>query len=720
MSSRALRRLQKEQLALAEHQSSDEESDDYEPPSKAKNLFDLLNEGDEAEQQEEEEEEEEASLNIQSQSSPNKTNINNKSKKNKKKKKQNKTNKKQDVSEMSLEELNDMLDTLKTTDSQATEATNEETELQHQDPEASLTPTTRQLISVHYRYLDPDAEMKRMFGSRVVNRETRLSGRLLKKTKLVTAKIDWPIYKKYGMTMETLGVAKHGTTSFAFQHQEIYQDLQLDYLNAIAQHEPEGLFRLLSQYHYHVDSMIQISDIAKQHGDWAAAGDCIDRALYACERAFHPLFTFGSGTVRLPYQRSENRSFFIAVVRHIEFLTRRGCWRTAFEFNKLLFSLSPFEDPTGALLTMDYYALSAREYQYVLDFGKHWKSDGQNYPKDVSFLPNFAFSMAYAKFKLHQQNNKDENNDQVDKDDDLDGSKLLRIAISRFPGFVLRLMEETGISDPIVDQQLSFFTQTTTDDYLTLLLTMYVDRIKDLWKEPEVLNWLQVNISHVLKDNSYHNGALTSIPRENSSNEDALPMNVCRHVLLQDRREWLSLLPRSVTDETYYASDPLPPPDSVTGYDLDERMRVRRNNPRDTSQGGLLAMLQALVAGGQLAPGNQQRIREVMNQIRGRSGRDQIPGAFPGQDEQEASPAVMVEDPMDGSTAPPPSHEDTEYTEEEWHQIQDVIERHEERSVDNEDIDDLVDEEDVELQQALAMSTQQLQEDMERRSQHQE
>lgn len=42
MSSRALRRLQKEQLASVDQNNSDEDSDAYEPPSKAQNLFDLV------------------------------------------------------------------------------------------------------------------------------------------------------------------------------------------------------------------------------------------------------------------------------------------------------------------------------------------------------------------------------------------------------------------------------------------------------------------------------------------------------------------------------------------------------------------------------------------------------------------------------------------------------------------------------------------------------
>jgi membrane protein involved in colicin uptake len=106
-----------------------------------------------------------------------------KAKKNKKnKKKQQKKaakNTAQDVSELSMKELDDMLDNLKTSDaSGATAGSSCATEnTASSDPEDTLTPTARQLLSVNSRFLDSEAEMKRMFGSRVVNREARPSGR---------------------------------------------------------------------------------------------------------------------------------------------------------------------------------------------------------------------------------------------------------------------------------------------------------------------------------------------------------------------------------------------------------------------------------------------------------------------------------------------------------------------------------------------------------------
>src|ERR1700730_2136061 len=73
--------------------------------------------------------------------------------------------KKADVGDMTLEELDQLLrkesrgKTRKITDAPAA---NE-----------SVSAALRQVLSVESKYLDADAEMKRMFGSKVVNKEMR-------------------------------------------------------------------------------------------------------------------------------------------------------------------------------------------------------------------------------------------------------------------------------------------------------------------------------------------------------------------------------------------------------------------------------------------------------------------------------------------------------------------------------------------------------------------
>jgi hypothetical protein len=66
------------------------------------------------------------------------------------------------------------------------------------------------------------------------------------------------------------------------------------------------------------------------------------------------------------------RSFYVAVLKHIQFVGQKACYRTALELSKLLLSLNPNEDPLALVLSVDYYALRAKEYKWFMDFTAAW------------------------------------------------------------------------------------------------------------------------------------------------------------------------------------------------------------------------------------------------------------------------------------------------------------------------------------------------------------
>ncbi|KAI9249156.1 transcriptional repressor TCF25-domain-containing protein [Phascolomyces articulosus] len=667
MSSRALRRLQKQKLEEELATANNDSDQEVQVPAAApqKNLFDLLNEGvddidDEVDEEEQEQtkeiiEEKKASPVIvedeeSEEENPAAPATVSKSKKNKKKKAKAKAKakKQKDVSDMSMQELENALKELKDEDrnSQGTTAT---------DESAKLNSTNNEFIHVNYRNLDAEAEMKRMFGSRIVNSETR--GRVLKRSKLATPKVDWAPYKRNGLGME-LVETKNGVSYYTFKHNEEYQDAQLEFLNAVATHDPNALMFLVSRYPYHVDGLLQVSEMAKQSGDWTVAGDCIERALYACERAFHPHFTFGSGTVRLDYRRSENRSFFLAIFRHIQFLTRRGCWRTAFEFCKLLLSLDPDSDPMGALLAIDSYALTAKEYSYVADMASTWKTNGKLYPVDIHSLPNMAYSSAYAKFKLAPK----------------ESNTILQSAIKKFPSVVPRLLEKLGESG--LDDQP--FLQTSTNSYLDLLQQLFVERTYELFKEPEVFAWLKENAQAVsTKLKNAHK-------RVDCTDNEEIPLSVSRHIVLTDIQRLLSYLPSAVTSESYHMYDPLPPPDSVTAYDLSDRMR----QPGPAGQGFFNNILQNLLGDRRLPADRMREIHDLVRQVRQEQQNqrgDQLPGTFPGAE---------YDDQADG-----------DYDDDENYVDNNDNDQHDGHHATDQDIQDLlnaVTDDDLEVQQALA------------------
>ncbi|KAI7884726.1 transcriptional repressor TCF25-domain-containing protein [Mucor mucedo] len=678
MSSRALRRLRKDQVpdivnkAESEQEEEEEEEEEEYVQKKPFNPFDLLIGDDDQEEEEDEDEEEEII--------PEPVVV--KPVVEKKKNNNNKTSspsKKKDTEDISMRELDKVLKEI-----------NKKTPKANKDNKDANTEERRQLLSVNYRFLDAEAEMKRLFGSHVVNSENRATqGRVLKKSKFASPKSDWAPYKRDGLSMESVET-KDGITYYAFRHSEQYQDTQLEFLNAIATHNPEALLFLTRKHPYHVDSLLQLSEIAKQSGDWTAAGDFIERALYACERALHPQFSLSTGTARLSYKRSENRSFFLAIFRQIQFLTRRGCWKTASEFNKLLFSLDPVSDPLGALLSLDYHALSAKDYDYVVKMHKEWKTDGKLYPVDLANMPNFAYSAAYAKFKIAEKA----------KSTQEESGKMIQEAIKKYPLVYCRLLEKLG--EPEVPQSHTL-TQFIPNAYMDIMQLSYIERTHEMWKEPEVLEWLKINGDLCLDYTVSHPNVIQQKLLCEQKNE--IPLSVCRYIVLIDIQKLMSYLPSSVTSQSYQMYDPLPPVDSETMYDINERMRTRGPGGAGIPD-GLRNMLQGILGRNVPLPDmTREDIQRMISELeRAREERrDQVPGAFPGAEDDYAGDY----DDVQGDYPDLLQHEEEEEEEEE--------DNHELNHIENEmlqnsgmtaeemmEIMHAVGDEDLEVQRALA------------------
>lgn len=124
---------------------------------------------------------------------------------------------------------------------------------------------------------------------------------------------------------------------------------------------------LLRVYPWHIDTLLQLSDISRHQGDLGQASDFNDRALFAFERTASLAFsvTASSGPPQLDFKRAENRAFWLAAHRALGFLGRRGTWRTAMEWAKLLLGLDA-SDPHGALLWLDFLTIKARQHRWLL------------------------------------------------------------------------------------------------------------------------------------------------------------------------------------------------------------------------------------------------------------------------------------------------------------------------------------------------------------------
>ena len=83
-------------------------------------------------------------------------------------------------------------------------------------------------------------------------------------------------------------------------------------------------------------------------------------------------------------------------------MQRRGCFRTSFEFARLLYALDPWNDPHGALLHLDFLPFKAHQTDWLLsvwDIFTSWKKqEPEKLVKrmDPTLLPGWNYSRALA------------------------------------------------------------------------------------------------------------------------------------------------------------------------------------------------------------------------------------------------------------------------------------------------------------------------------------
>lgn len=94
---------------------------------------------------------------------------------------------------------------------------------------------------------------------------------------MVTAKESWPPVTKNIITMRPCQVPDNAATStqshvgngdkvqwFAFEHSQYYQSVQNLFLTALERTDSDFLINLIRRCPYHVDSLIQLSELCKK------------------------------------------------------------------------------------------------------------------------------------------------------------------------------------------------------------------------------------------------------------------------------------------------------------------------------------------------------------------------------------------------------------------------------------------------------------------------
>ncbi|KAI4719398.1 DUF654-domain-containing protein [Aureobasidium sp. EXF-10727] len=604
MSSRALRKAQREReeqeqlrKLQEEHEDQDDESEEEEAPAAApskQSLFAMLNQ-DGADDDEEDVAEDDDNQPEESDDEPERPQPSQvapkpstKSKKKKKKaKKAQSTNPTSTKPDPSLDDIDLALKSLSTKGSGTATPTN------------TADPNTNEvcrLLSVDTSSLHAANEMRRLFGRAALEgdndddnnaggrrrnrggaqqaglaaalgrrpgqggRSDGLAALSRRRNIFIQGKEEWPVATSGGLGMEVIEKRSDGTVEYAFVHNRTYQDVQGQFETCVASMDPQRMVLLLQHNPYHISTLLQVSEIAKQERDHTTSGDLLERALFSFGRAVHSTFSTNlqQGKARLDFRRPENREFWLAACRYISNLGMRSTWRTVYEWSKLLLSLDPENDPYCISLVIDQYAIRGRQPQNFLDlvnnpiFTSKWKH-----------LPNVQLSRALALIRVG---------------DAAKGKQSLYTAVSRFPWVVARLFQELNLDPPP-----SIWGKSPRTDSERLHSEVYATRAKDLWNTPEASELL-VEVSSAVS---------SEVPDPPVVDRD-ITLDEGRHILMSDTPALIALLPRSITAKVTSASDPLPPPTSISTYTPHSAMSQRAAQPSSGALGGAAESLREL------------------------------------------------------------------------------------------------------------------------------
>ncbi|XP_018805102.1 PREDICTED: transcription factor 25 [Bactrocera latifrons] len=438
---------------------------------------------------------------------------------------------------------------------------------QNENLEPPRIEVDNSLLRVELRHLNPQNEMRRTFGKRVVKIENKRGRQkpTLKCTYMVTAKDSWPRIPKNVISMKAVqppdqlaGPSRAHINPlekiqwFAFEHSAYYQGIQNLFLQAVERTDSEFFISLIRRCPYHVDSLIQLSELCKMTENYSLATELIERAVLVLEYSLHPCFSLTSGNCRLDYRRQENRAFFITLFKYAQYLEARACCRTAFEISKLILNINPKVDPLAIVLIIDYYALRSKQYAWLIKFYEEYDT-----VRNLSQLPNMAYSYALALF--------------CQSGDCEKSNKALQYALLMFPGVLRLLLDELSVNTDMRVIISSYFNSSISGSQspsLHQLVSLYVCRAKVVWRVDNMLPWLEHNVNTVLDLVDKKDEIINDYNKKRAVRYVSPPRPILRHVILSDYKEKVPLAPFLSTEkDPIVMYDPLPPLDSMNSYE---------------------------------------------------------------------------------------------------------------------------------------------------------
>ncbi|GJN85075.1 hypothetical protein PLIIFM63780_008639 [Purpureocillium lilacinum] len=480
-------------------------------------------------------------------------------------------------------------------------------------------PATRlnELLGINLYHLRPVNEMRNLFGRDVIEsanaeeqrqqqenlRRNRTRGPVIRDVDLETylrgppgapklpevslrrnifvqGREHWPRQTAGGLTMKQVGSGDaDGSTEYAYVHEKQYDDMQALFFACVQIGDPNRMIQLLMQ-------------APKQDQNMALAGELCERALFTFGRVTTSTFRqdVEHGRARLDFRRPENRQFWLAGYHFLKSLIRKGTYRTALEWAKLLHAIDPQGDPYAMKHFIHFLAIRAYESRWLIDFLE--SQSGNDADGGAEYLRQ---TLVLAKLQAG----------------DVDGARQdLAQGIQRLPWLYCALFQDLNLDAPP-----SIWGTSADSNARSFWTKLYIYQTKDLWNNTQATSLLQ----DVAK-------SLNKVDTSNLPQDDAPPgLGPTRLAYLEGQTSLLAVAPRALLEsQPNYEFDPLPPPEkdnifTSEGTQLpwrDDQQR-RQTHGRDAA---LLARVQDMLAAHEAQIG---------------AGGNQAGNAFLGQDEDE-------------------------------------------------------------------------------------
>lgn len=286
-------------------------------------------------------------------------------------------------------------------------------------------------------------------------------------------------------------------------------------------------FTDISRAAYHVSTLLQVSSVAKQDQNMALSAELCERALFSFGRVTLSSFkqNLEHGMARLDFRRPENRQFWLAGYHYIKSLIRKGTYKTALEWAKLLYSLDR-SDPYAMRHMIHALALKAHESDWLLDF--LGQLDTKSEREDSAYLLQ---SRVLARIQIGDAENA--------RQDIVDGMK-------KVPWLYSAIFQALNLDIP--PSIWGVKAEGGTRPFLTQL---YVHQVGDLWNSPEAKSLLEDVAKSIDR---------AEIDKTEAAADMKIDMGLARLIFLNADTSLMGLLPWDVFDQQpNYEFDPLPP-----------------------------------------------------------------------------------------------------------------------------------------------------------------